>query len=569
MKQNKRIFLLVLMGVLIISGIGIFSCKWSVKETKDQEEVSEEEIEAQWEEAEHTPYGKYPEQVTYTLGKIADSNHANLPLNETYENNAYTRYLKELLNIQNDDVFELEDSGSYHEAVQMAIEDNQLPDILVVKGRENLKKLVHQNLVEDLTTVYEECTTERIKSMYASYGDSLLDSATFDGKLYAFPDTVVDNGASLMWIRKDWMDQLGLQEPKTLEEGMEIVRQFVLRDMAGNNETVGVVCSTDLVSESSSTYGVDAVFDQYQAAPRQWILDEQDNVVYGSVTDETKQALIYLNQLYQEGILDTEFILRTQENIDKLLEEGKCGAIFGYWWAPNNPLSISYSKDRTAKWQPYLLTGDVGQKIQKFESYDDRLYVVVRKGYEHPEIVGKYVSALFDYGRFTDEEGAREVNDYFMLNVDPTARPLNINVDYRDAIYRTQQNIQAVLEGEQDIMSLTGLEKAYYETCKSYLNGNITTSNAWAAYASRIQATKLLSDAGMDESSIPLSMGEMDIEIPTELLELEKNTFLQIIMGEKQPEYFDTFVKQWYEGGGEVVTQQAQKSFIDFSERKS
>ena len=54
----------------------------------------------------HTPLGKYPETVTYTLGKIAGANNSNLPVGDTYENNAYTRYLKKILNIQNEDVFE-------------------------------------------------------------------------------------------------------------------------------------------------------------------------------------------------------------------------------------------------------------------------------------------------------------------------------------------------------------------------------------------------------------------------------------------------------------------------------
>ena len=71
---------------------------------------SKEVINAQWENAAHTPYGKYPELVTYTLGKIVGSNNANLPVKATYEDNAYTRYLKERLNIQNEDVLEGENS---------------------------------------------------------------------------------------------------------------------------------------------------------------------------------------------------------------------------------------------------------------------------------------------------------------------------------------------------------------------------------------------------------------------------------------------------------------------------
>ena len=135
-------------------------------------------------EAMHTPLGKYPETVTYTLGKIAGANNSNLPVGDTYENNAYTRYLKKILNIQNEDVFELQDGNTYEEAVNVAIEDRDIPDVLVVKGRDNLLRLIEAGLIEELTETYEECTTDTIKEMYDSYGDSLLQSATVDGKLY-------------------------------------------------------------------------------------------------------------------------------------------------------------------------------------------------------------------------------------------------------------------------------------------------------------------------------------------------------------------------------------------------
>lgn len=219
------------------------------------------------------------------------------------------------------------------------------------------------------------------------------------------------------------------------------------------------------------------------------------------------------------------------------------------------------SADRTAKWQPYLLTGNAATRTRTFQSYEDCLYVVVRKGYEHPEIVGKYVSTLFDYGRFEDQKQSDEINEYFSLNVDPTARPLNINVDYWDAIYRVQQNIQDVLDGKTQQSKLNGLEAAYYKICKSFLTGDVTTSNAWAAYTSRIQATALLTKENLDKNQPPLSLGSQEIKIPEELLEEEKNTFLQIIVGEKPPEYFDTFVKKWYENGGKALTQQADDSY--------
>ena len=58
-----------------------------------------------WKKASTTPYGKYPELVTYTLGQMSGANNSNLPAGNTYEDSAYTRYLKEILNVQNENAY--------------------------------------------------------------------------------------------------------------------------------------------------------------------------------------------------------------------------------------------------------------------------------------------------------------------------------------------------------------------------------------------------------------------------------------------------------------------------------
>lgn len=47
---------------------------------------------------------------------------------------------------------------------------------------------------------------------------------------------------------------------------------------------------------------------------------------YGSVTEETKNALSYLHELYERGVLDKNFALRAQNNLRDLVIDGKCGA---------------------------------------------------------------------------------------------------------------------------------------------------------------------------------------------------------------------------------------------------
>ena len=446
---GKKRYGKMLPAALCIVGIIAFVLLWENRlpeeRRKEAADNSGEATEAQWKTAETTPLGKYPETVEYTLGKISGANNSNLPVGDTYEDNAYTRYLKNVLNIQNENVFALEADGSYEEALEAAISDRDMPDVMVVNGRDNLARLVESGMIADLTDVYEQCTTDTIKEMYSSYGDFLLDSATFEGRMYALPNVEIDDGAMMLWLRDDWIEKLGLEKPETMEEAMDVIKAFVENDVAGNGETVGLACSTGLIAGSNETYGVDTIFTKYGSAPENWILNDSGEVVYGSLTQETKEALGYLRELYESGVIDSRFLLRKTENIDELVTDGKCGAVFGRWWAPNNPLNASYDEDNTADWKPYFLTAEEENQVKTFVSFDDWMYVVVRKGYEHPEIVGKYVSAIFDYSRYEDVQYAREVNEYFSINVDPTARPMNINVDYRDALYRSGENIRKAL----------------------------------------------------------------------------------------------------------------------------
>lgn len=550
--RNRKIRMAFLAAAVLPSFSG---CKETEKQPEEKDVKAEEK---EWEEAENTPYGKYPELVTYTLGQMSGANNSNLPEGNTYEDNAYTRYLRKMLNIQNESVY-MEREERYDEYVNILVKDHTLPDVLVVSDRETLHELVENDLVEDLTDVYESCASPRIKEMYDSYGGELLEGGMFDGRLMAIPETVIDHGPCLLWLRKDWMEELGLSEPESLEEAFTIIEAFRENRMGAEagEEPIGLLCDTSLVGTTSTNYSVEPVFDSFHASPQRWIQNNQGEIVYGSVTEETKEALGYLNQLYERGILDTDFALRAQNNLRDLVVEGKCGAFFGLWWTPNNPLMDTYSQECGAEWEPYYFTGDVQIEDQRFTTFRDNKYVVVRKGYEHPEIVMKIISVLFDYTRY-EAKDADEVNSYFALNVDPTARPLVINVDYYEATYKVTENIRKALAGEISVNSLSAIEKSYYDACSNYLEGRNVTAEDWAAYKSRISAVGLLID-GNYKPPVRKYLEDTDGEIPETLKTLEKNTFIQIIMGKKPLEYFDEFVKMWYEQGGEELTEQVRK----------
>ena len=527
-----------------------------------------EEYNARMEEARTTPFGAYPETIEYTLGKMTSVNNSNMPENDTYTDNAYTRYIKSVINVQNVDVFEANDS-QYDTNVSMVISMGSLPDIMVVSSQDEVEQLVEAGLIEDLTESYNNCISDRIRKMYESYGDSLKDMVTYDGKIMALPETNITDGPNLVWLRKDWMDKLGLSEPHTIDDVVNIVKHFISEDPGNNGvdtsgkpNTMGLAVDTDVTGECgySSEFLLDIIFACFGAYPKQWIMNDDGEIVYGSVTDEAKEALSYISSLYNQGVIDNDFLLRTSTNICELIENGLCGSFFGPWWAPNNPLANAVSRNPDADWQPYLIATDSDGTTSYHSQNPCYKYVVVRKGYEHPEIAAKMISVMFDKVRFdcTDSE---EFKSYYQLNVEPTARPLSINVDYNNALSICYRNIDATISGRKNPDSLELLERSFYDACSEYINNANKTSTQWAAYMSRIKACSLIAQDNIKVvDSLYFKTTDTMKSHWWRLKAKEKEAYLKIISGEEDISYFDTFVKEWNEQGGQTITSEVSQS---------
>lgn len=549
------VFLIIIVTLLCIADAAYFSAH-----DDGSDDYSRYTGNERWYIAEHNPLSPYPKTVTYTLGKLSGTANSYMPKGDTYENNAYTRYLKKKLNVQNKDVFETAGDHSYDERVSMAVASGKLPDIFIVDSEEMLRKLVESDQICDLTDVYDECASPHIKNVYNSYGSEIMERVTFDGRMYALPETNIDNGPPLLWLRYDWLKRLNLDPPKTVTDLRKIISEFMKKDPGNNGEgkTTGLVCVPELVGASgySQEYTADAIFNAFGAYPDHWIKKDGE-WVYGSVQPEVKKALAFLRQMYSDGTLDKNLLFRTTENLTDLVVNGQCGAFFGPWWAPNNPLMQAVAKNQEADWRPFLLeTGKDGSTSFASQNPTSK-YLVVRKGYKRPEVAIKVISALFDYMPYGDET-TTEMEQYYVDNVDPTARPFSINVDYKNALSSCFEHLSTVLSASKSESDLDLLEGAYLKACQAYLNEKDTTKVSpenWAAYTSRITACHKISDGDIHEITAKyFSETDTQKKVGWKLSELEQKAFIEIVTGDAPLSEFDDFVKEWNTGGGYRIT---------------
>ncbi|PXV91212.1 carbohydrate ABC transporter substrate-binding protein (CUT1 family) [Lachnotalea glycerini] len=541
----------------------------ATQETGVRNETLESNSTDSWELARTTPYEPYPEEVTYSIGLQVNAS-VTYPSgsDDNAENNGYTRLYKNKLNIQNKDVFEAVDGDDYDQKVSMAITSQEIPDIMNVDYK-TLKELIANDMIEDLTECYNNCASDLMRDIYASNDNKSLDMATFDGKLYAIPITSISAGQEMLWLRGDWMDQLNLDEPKTIDDIEHILQEFVDKDPGNNGagKTVGLVLNPDIYYGGyAQAYQANNIFTYYGACPKQWIEDKDGNAVYGSVQPQMKQGLQVLADWYKKGLIDQQVAIRATDDITALVTSGQCGALFCGWWAPYT-LEASYTLNNEADWRAYIVPAGADGKVTMFAGDPNQHYKVVRKGYEHPELLVKAVNISLDYNQgtscYTDTSDiAKEYLEYVnhAYGVDPIG-----GFDYYEAASLAYEHISEAIEGKRDSKNMIMYENTLFQSCQKYQEaldkGEKPESTDWLNYNARLVSSKLMHDTPVNviqpvffdqTDSMPLKWSSLE--------KLEKEAMLKILTNEKNIDYFDTFVDEWMKAGGEQITKEVNEA---------
>ena len=88
-----------------------------------------------------------------------------------------------------------------------------------------------------------------------------------------------------------WLDNLGLEVPRTWDEMAAVAEAFVTQDPDGNGEadTIGILGpsnSDHMNAIGANQFGLDPLFSSFQSYPQYWLQDEDGTVEYGSIQPE-------------------------------------------------------------------------------------------------------------------------------------------------------------------------------------------------------------------------------------------------------------------------------------------
>ncbi len=144
----------------------------------------------------------------------------------------------------------------------------------------------------------------RILEEHPDFADAI--TAT-DGHIYGFPrfsECYHCLAYPKFYIRQDWLDALNLEMPTTTDELKDVLTAFVTQDPNGNGQAdeIGLLGGTDF--NLMLEYGI--IGNSFVTVkPDFWLYTpDGENIDISVTTDAYRDGLIYLNDLYANGLID-------------------------------------------------------------------------------------------------------------------------------------------------------------------------------------------------------------------------------------------------------------------------
>lgn len=502
--------------------------------------------------------------IKVSMGRQTLQN-VTFPDGDTYEDNAYIRMAEKKLNIDITDEFEA-NGDDYDRQVSLALSAGDIPDMMKVGTLDEVQELYENDLIADLTGVYEEYASDYLKAVYDSYDGRAMDNVTFDGMMMALPGTNTDSGPSIVWIRSDWMEQLGVKLDEdqdgciTIEDVETVAKEFMEKNPENAENVVGVAFAPWLTNgDPDGTFSMNSIAYALGAFPKTW-MKKDGKVTYGSTSEEMKQALAVASGWFQEGILDPQVGTRTWDDITALLANGQCGITFGTWHIPDWLLNNVYALNGNAAFEAYALA-DANGKVNCKHNNATAGYIVVSKDFEHPETAIQIANLFYD--ELVNSKGLLEeypeVASYVANGVDGSSRPFNIEVNSYTSLLDDYADLERCLSGEITVEEVrTSEQRSNATSISAYLEGN-EDATGWSKYHSRSKGVELIQSLTENDlfswltPVFPQTTPTMETNLGN-LEKLEEETFIKIVTGEIDVESgFEQFVADWNKQGGEQI----------------
>lgn len=220
-----------------------------------------------------------------------------------------------------------------------------------------------------------------------------------------------------LWVRQDWLDELGMEKPETIDEFTEMLKSF--QSEIGASEPLTVLGNGKLEPLGASFGSVPG-----------GISIEDGTAVYSDVSENTRDYLRYLHELYQEGLISSDFVSYTESQTkppEDVVLNGKTGVFNEDVISITSYTNSVEGMDLRALQAPVQEAGTKLKNGPKASLVSSQTTISIAESCAYKEEALQYIDYLFsEEGRMLANWGI-EGKTYDMVNGTPTFKDEILN----------------------------------------------------------------------------------------------------------------------------------------------
>ncbi|MDA3939985.1 MAG: extracellular solute-binding protein [Spirochaetia bacterium] len=386
--------------------------------------------------------------------------------------------------------------GGYAEKLNLMLMGGDIPDLIYFQGGD--EAVSKQGLLVDLTSYVNKSTV--MQSALQDFNKQRIEN-------YPYLLWLAAPRARVALVREDWFAEAGGKVPVTVDDFYNL-----FKTIKSNHPDAFVMTDT------GSTSRMDFTFDHAFGLTATWV-KQGGSYVYKKVSDAEKAKLAFYQKLYAEGLFDKDYITTKWDTMEDKFQNGVVGMVFG---SSGVVCDIYDTKLKGAQGVGFVAlppAKGVGQGYSISSAKETRGWAISATS-KNPDLVFQFLEYMAtDEGQLSDRYGIEDVH----YTVD------NGTYAFTDKKGEWWPRINEVMSYKGPLPTLGTLG---YES--------------WGFLGDYV-------------------VGDPDFPIPSDmaptwdaLSNLYKEYNFKIITGEYSIDKFDEFVKEWYDLGGDKITEYAQ-----------
>lgn len=228
----------------------------------------------------------------------------------------------------------IQGSNDWKQQLALLITGGNIPDLMCFMDVTTFQGYAAEGAFYDLTDLignYENIQAY-LNSVQGYTAEDMLARTTVNGAIYGIPSITTARSYYSLNIRTDWLENVGLEIPTTLDDFTEVMRAFTFNDPDGDGKD-----NTYGFSGNQTYNSLTPFFGAFGARPDQcYFLNEDGKVVTNVISDDYKAALEYIKGIYEEGLIDPEMFTANYEQTQEKFVRGEFGMYTGWWSAAGN-----------------------------------------------------------------------------------------------------------------------------------------------------------------------------------------------------------------------------------------